>query len=118
MFENIAKDFQSQYEHQIVLGCENYRLFELKKRLQKDCELTFITTGDAVGNKTYRRSMCLMLVKAVHDICGHDSGCKVRIDFSVSKGVYCTVSGDVEVNDTFLARVTKRMQKSIQLPIR
>ena len=78
LFENIAKDFQSQYEHQIVLGCENYRLFELKKRLQKDCELTFITTGDAVGNKTYRRSMCLMLVKAVHDICGHDSGCKIH----------------------------------------
>ena len=33
-FEIIAKDFQEQYEHRIVLGCENYRLFELKKTLK------------------------------------------------------------------------------------
>lgn len=26
-FEDIARDFQNQYEHQIVLGCENYKLF-------------------------------------------------------------------------------------------
>ena len=87
-FETIAKDFQEQYEHQIVLGCENFRLFELKKTLKKDCNLTFVTLGDSVGNKTYKRSMCLMMVKAIHDICGHDDACKVRIDFSLSKGYY------------------------------
>lgn len=118
-FERIAKDFQNQYAHQIVLGCENYKLFELKKTLQKDCELKFITTGDSVGNKTYKRSMCLMLVKAIHDICGHDDSCKVRIDFSVDKGYYCTVSGNVEVNEAFLERVKNRMLEmvNVKMPI-
>ena len=82
-FETIAKEFQNQFEHTIVLGCENYRLFELNKTLKRDCELKFITTGDSVGNQTYKRSLCLMLVKAIHDICNHDERCKVRIDFSV-----------------------------------
>lgn len=119
-FEDIAKDYQNQYQHQIVLGCEDYRLFELKKRLIKDCDITFITLGDSVGNKTYKRSMCLMMVKAIHDICGHDEKCKVRIDFSVSKGYYCTVSGNVEVNETFLAQVTERMREMVhaKLPIK
>ena len=119
-FEQIAKDFQAEYEHQIVLGCENYKLFELRKTLQKDCELSFITTGDSVGNKTYRRSMCLMLVKAIHDICGHENPCKVRIDFSVSKGFYCTVSGKVEINQGFLERVKTRMLEMVEekLPIK
>ncbi len=112
-FEQIAKDFQSDYEHQIVLGCENYKLFELRKTLQKDCVLTFVTTGDSVGNKTYRRSMCFMLVKAIHDICGHETPCKVRIDFSVSKGFYCTVSGNVELNQDFLERVKNRMLEMV-----
>ncbi len=112
-FEQIAKDFQADYEHQIVLGCENYKLFELKRTLQKDCNLTFVTTGDSVGNKTYRRSMCLMLVKAIHDICGHETPCKVRIDFSVSKGFYCTVSGNVECNQAFLERVKNRMLEMV-----
>ena len=31
-FERIAKDYQNQYEHQIVLGCENHKLFELGKK--------------------------------------------------------------------------------------
>lgn len=118
-FETIAKDFQYQYKHQIVLGCENFKLFELKKTLHKDLELRFITTGDSVGNKTYKRSMCLMMVKAIHDICEHDKNCSVRIDFSVSKGYYCTVSGGVNVNEEFLARVKTRMLEMVdaKMPI-
>ena len=119
-FETIAKDFQEQYKHQIVLGCENYRLFELKKTLKKDCNLTFVSLGDSVGNKTYKSSMCLMLVKAIHDICGHDDSCKVRIDFSLSKGYYCTVAGNVVVDETFLKKVTERMREmiAVKLPIK
>lgn len=118
-FEEIASDFQSQYEHKIVLGCENYKLFELRKTLQHDCNLEFITTGDAVGNKTYKRSMCLMMVKAIHDICGHDKRCKVRIDFSLDKGFYCTVSGDVVLSQAFLEQVKQRMLEMVaaKMPI-
>ena len=113
-FETIARDFQAQYKDRIVLGCENHKLFELKKTLQKNCELKFITTGDSIGNKTYKRSMCLMLVKAIHDICGHDDSCKVRIDFSVDKGYYCTVTGNVDVNEDFLIKVKNRMLKMVE----
>ena len=118
-FEKIANDFQNRYEHRIVLGCEGYRLFELKKVLKRDIALKFITTGDSIGNKTYKRSMCLMMVKAIHDICDHDNSCKVRIDFSVDKGYYCTVAGNVEVNEEFLARVKNRMLEMVaaKMPI-
>lgn len=111
-FEVIAKDFQPNYEHQIVLGCENFKLFELRKELKKDCNLKFITTGDAVGNETYKRSMCLMLVKAVHDVCNHNPACEVRIDFSLSKGYYCTVS-NVSVDQNFLDSVKERMLEMV-----
>ena len=112
-FEVIAKDFQGLYEHQIVLGCENYKLFELRKELHQDCSLKFITTGDAVGNKTYKRSMCLMLVKAIHDVTKHEKECKVRIDFSVDKGFYCTVQGIGKVDQEFLNAVKSRMHEMI-----
>ena len=118
-FEKIADDFQDRYEHRIVLGCEGYRLFALKKTLKRDCKLKFITTGDSIGNKTYKRSMCLMMVKAIHDICNHDHSCKVRIDFSVDKGYYCTVAGNVEVNAEFISRVRNRMLEMVatKMPI-
>jgi len=119
-FEVIAKDFQENYTDQIVLGCEGYKLFELRKTLSKDCEIKFITTGDDVGNKTYKRSMCLMLVKAIHDICDHDARCKVRIHFSVSKGYYCTVDCGLEINQDFLDSVKKRMLEMVDeaMPIK
>ena len=82
-FEVIANDFQSQYEHKIVLGCSNHKLIELCKELKKDCDLKFITIGDEIGNKTYKRSICLMLVKAVHDVCNHLS----------PKRALCTAAG-------------------------
>ena len=113
-FEVIAKDFQNQYEHQIVLGCEDYKLFELRKQLKKDCSLKFITTGDAIGNKTYKRSMCLMLVKAIHDVSKHEKDCKVRIDFSIDKGFYCTVQGVEKVDQSFLDSVKARMHEMIE----
>ena len=61
-----------------------------------------------------------MMVKAIHDICGHDNACKVRIDFSVSKGYYCTVAGNVEVNEAFLEQVTERMKEMVdaKMPIK
>ena len=118
-FEVIANDFQHLYEHKIVLGCEKAKLFELRKELKQDCELKFITLGDAVGNKTYKRSMCLMLVKAIHDICGHDKNCKVFIDFSVSKGFYCTIEGVEELTQVFLDAVKQRMLEMVaeKMPI-
>lgn len=118
-FEVIAKDFQKNYEYPIVLGCEKNRLFELRKKLKRDCNLKFITTGDSIGNKTYKRSMCLMLVKAIHDVCGHEKACKVRIDFSVSKGYYCTLESDVELNQKFLDAVKERMLQLVaeKMPI-
>lgn len=119
-FLKIAEDFQEYYEHKIVLGCDNHRLFELQKNLTQDSVIRFITIGDTVGNKTYKRSMCMLLVKAIHDVYGHDLSCKVRIHFSVSKGYYCTVEGTKEVNQEFLNDVKKRMLEMIEakVPIR
>ena len=86
-YQDIAEEFQPRYEHEIVLVFvgEN-RLQELRKRVEKDCELRFVTTGDPIGHEAYKRSMCFLLVKAVHDVAGHDRIERVRIHFSVDKG--------------------------------
>ena len=113
-FEEVAKAFQKNYNNQIVLVREKNRLFELHKTLKSDCEVSFITTADPNGNKAYRRSMCLMLVKAIHDVCNHDKNCKVRIDFSLSKGYYCTISGIDKINQGFLNEVKNRMMEMVE----
>ena len=103
-YEKISEDFQAEYENDIVLVFVDNRLQELGKKLKKDCVLKFVTTGEAIGNQTYRRSMSLLLVKAVYNVAGHENIDKVRILYSVSKGYYCKVEGNVVVNQDFLNR--------------
>lgn len=117
---SIAREFQDQYEHQIVLVVQNgSRLEELHRELDRDCTLEFVTTKDRIGHDTYKRSMSFLLVKAVHDVGGHDQVERVRIHFSVSKGYYCTVEGSVRVDEAFLKKVEARMREIVreEMPI-
>ena len=120
-YQTIAREFQHLYPHQIVLVFVNhYRLQELEKTLTQDSELEFITIADKIGHDTYKRSLCFLLVKAVHDVGGHDCVERVRIHFSIGKGYYCTVEGDVQVSEDFLRKVETRMQGLVKerIPIR
>ena len=116
---DIAKEYRHEYEHDIVLVFVDGRLQELFKTLKKDCKLEFVTTADSLGYKAYRRSMSLMLVKAVYDVAEHKNIDKVRIHYSVSKGYYCTIEGNIELTQEFLDKVERRMRTMVEknLPI-
>jgi len=120
-YRKIAEEYQDQYDNQIVLAMVNgTRLRELEKTISRDCSLEFVTTGDVVGNRTYRRSMCFLLVKAVYDVCNHENINKLRILFSVSNGYFCMIDGAVKVDQDFLNRVEHRMREMVaeKMPIK
>ena len=117
-YKKIAEDYQDKYEHSIVLvNLNGNRLQELNRSLEQDCQLEFVTTADCIGHETYRRSMSFPLVKAVHDVGGHENVERVRILFSVSKGYYCTVEGGVTPDEEFLKRVEERMRELCEAKI-
>ena len=120
-YREIAEECQPRYEHQIVLVfVDGLRLQELAKTVESDCELTFVTTADEIGHAAYVRSLCFLLVKAVHDAAGHDRIQRVRIHFSLGSGYYCTVDGNVTTDEGFLEKVSHRMRELSEeaLPIR
>lgn len=113
-FLQIAKDFQSRYKEDIVLVMTGYRLQELNKLLTEDCKLTFITTAEEAGQKAYKRSATLLMLKAMYDVAEVTEAGeieKVVVEFSVDKGLYCTMKGTVELNQEFLDKVATRMRK-------
>ena len=110
-YQKIAQEYQPEYDSEIVLVFKDgYYLQELNKTLEEDCELSFVTTRQSVGYETYKRSMCLLLLKAIHDI----SGFGVRIQFSISKGLYCTLDGEKKPDRDFLDQVEKRMRELVE----
>jgi len=118
-YQKIARDFQSQYPNDIVLAFANGRLQELRKELNQDTGLRFVTTEDTIGQQTYRRSLCFMMVKAIYDVAQHKSIRKVRIHYSIGSGYYTTIEGDITLNQEFLDKVKLRMREMVDrdLPI-
>lgn len=119
-YEQIASEYQKQYADDIVLVFSDGKLQELPKKIKPGCRVEFVTTASAIGIATYRRSMCLLLVKAIYDVAGREKVEKVRIQFSVSKGYYCTVKGEFEITEEFLADVRRKMHQMVEesIPIK
>lgn len=85
--EAVAGSFKDYYEDDIILGIVNGRLRELNKKIKSDCELSFVTTADRDGRRTYRRSVVLLLQRAIYDVYG--SMAKLHVMHSLGEGYYC-----------------------------
>lgn len=109
-YQDIAKEMQGEYENDIILSFVDGRLQELHKEVTEDCALQFVTTGEDVGHQTYKRSMSLLLVKAIHDVVGSRRVPDVRIEFSVAQGLYVTVAKEIVIDHAFLQKVDTRMR--------
>ncbi len=118
-FESIANEYQKEYHNQIALVLENGKIRELFKHVSKDAELSFILQSDGIGHKTYERSAIMIFVKALSDVIGSKVDGKVKVEFSIGKGCYCTPQGNYEVNEELIQKVNKRMRELVDanLPI-
>ncbi len=116
-FLSIAKDFKEQYDCAIVLVIVDQKLQELHKRLTNPCTLKFLTLKDNIGHKAYRRSACFLLIKAFYDILGHDERKKIKVEFSLGSGYYCSVRGEICLNEKILGKIKKRMLELVEMDI-
>ena len=96
--EAVADRFKDYYEDDIILGIVNGRLRELNKKIKSDCELSFVTTADRDGRRTYRRSVVLLLQRAIYDVYG--SMTQLHVMYSLGEGYYCQLEKAVECADS------------------
>lgn len=110
-FEQIAKEYQKDFAQEIVLVFFNGRLRELNKRVKEGGMLSFVTVADKPGIKAYRRTVCLLMQKALHDLLG-DQGVGVRVLQTTGNGQYCELTGtDMTVTDELLKDLGARMRR-------
>lgn len=113
-YGEIVRDFESDVSYPVVLVMADGRLRELHKRLHGDCELKLITTADDIGHKTYKRSMNLLLLKAIYHVAGRDNLQKVVLHFATGDGFYYSIVGDITIDDLFLNKVEAYMRSLVE----
>ncbi len=118
-FEQIARDYQTKYNDLIALVMENGKIRELHKTLKKDCEITFITLKDGIGHKAYVRSAIMLLMTAIHHVMGVEVSEKIKVEFAIGHGYYCSAPEDIKLNAADIKRITGKMDELVaqDLPI-
>lgn len=112
-----AKEYQKQYAHDIVLATVDGKLKELNKRMANGEQITFVTVADSMGFSAYRRSMILLLLKAIRQVGGEEQADRVWIHFAVSEGLYVTLRGQKGVTAKFLHEVKAAMKELVKRDI-
>lgn len=112
----VAEEYQSRYEDDILLVRINGKLQELHKHV-RDGELKFITARERPGQSTYQRSAKLLMLKAFYSVVGADRVKKVSMDFSIGKGLFVEAEGDFEITEQLLESVKARMHQYVEQKI-
>ena len=85
-FQQIADEYQSQMENDIVLVKFQQDLRELHQSVLRDGELEFITTAEKPGRDTYRRSVTLLMEAAAWKLYPN---LELLVQHSIGQGYYC-----------------------------
>mgnify|MGYP001114010717 CR=1 FL=1 len=109
-FLAISQEYQEKYPDDIVLVVYNNRLRELNKTAQRDGMLSFVTTADKTGKKTYRRSVTLLMQKAVYNLWGSEH-ISVRVLYSIGQGYYCELRKKADGQERVIAVDEARAEK-------
>ncbi len=115
-YEQIAADFQPEYEDEILMVLEDQRIRELHAFADRDCCVTFLTIKDSIGSNAYLRSLSLLMLRALKDVAGEDAD--LLFHFTTPDGLFCT-GRNVEITEELLSALEKRMHEIAEknLPI-
>lgn len=114
---DIAAEYQKDYEYDIILAFVDNKLRELFKTVEKDCTVSFVTTADNAGHKTYTRGMILVLLKAFYAEFGNENIEKVSVEYSLGNSLYFDYKGKTPLTKERLVAVKTRMQDLVNRDI-
>lgn len=85
-YEVVSKQIQNPNQPLIVAAKCGNQLRELNHEMMPDCDVEFVDLKHSDGEKIYQRSLSFLMIRAA---IACFEGIKVRIEHSLSKGLYC-----------------------------
>lgn len=116
-YEVVAEAHQNDYVSQIALVTVDGKIRELMKRVDRDCDLTFITCENAIGHKTYVRTAVMLLMKAVKDVAGLEAAANVKVEFCIGAGYYCAFRNGLKLDEATIEKVKDRMGELVDMDL-
>lgn len=115
---HLAKEQGNSEKTPIVLAVVNGKLKELFHEVDEEDEISFVTTETNSGFLTFRRSLCLVMLKAFRDTIGKEDNYRIEIRHTIGNSLYCEYESEEAVlSAEMLAAVENRMKELIALDL-
>lgn len=92
----------------------NLKTEDLRFPLFSPKQVEFLPINSPSGERTYVRSLCMVLYKAVSELL---PGTALRIEHSIARGYYCLLTGYENVDTDVCARLRQRMREIVDADI-
>jgi len=113
----IAKKENLNLKYPVIGAFVNNKIKDLSYQIYKPKTIKFLDITHSTGIRIYKRSLSFVLYKAVRDLYPNN---KLKIEHSVSKGLYCELEGfgsDTEQHLQAIINIGERMRKIIKQDI-
>lgn len=97
---------------QVVAAKVDNKIQELGYELKRDCRVEFVDLTTEDGIRIYIRGLSFIFIRACKELYPE---CRVSIEHSMSKGLYCEVYGDFTLTPSKVKRIDKRMRQIVEL---
>ena len=111
---DIYYGFNLNFPYQVVSAKVNNRSEGLNFRVYNNKDVEFLNILNPSGMRTYVRSLCFILCKAVEDL--YPDG-KIMLEHPVSKGYYCALQIGRETGLDDVSRIKQRMKEIVEANI-
>ncbi len=109
-FLEMLPDMEPEDDKTIVLARFKGKLIELFKKPKGDGEVSFLTTSDTNGIRTYRRSLVFLMERALFDVA---PGKDVRVMYSLSDSYFCRLTDGSAVTTDMVSALKARMKELV-----
>jgi uridine kinase len=110
----LSRDYQQLHSEPIIAAKVDNDIRELSYAISRDCKIRFIDLTEEDGMRIYRRSLYFILIKAAYDLFPDR---RVIISHAVSKGLFCELRGDKQLEPGEVERLEQRMKEIVRQAI-
>ncbi len=108
--QDIYRGFNLNFPYQVVSAKVNNRTEGLNFRVYNNKDVEFLDVSDSSGMRTYVRSLCFIMYKAVRELFPNG---KLYVEHPVSKGYFCNLCIGRPITLDDITAIKKRMQEIV-----
>lgn len=109
-FKDIINKYLDYKKDKCILCKMDNRYFELSHRVNEGGNLKLISCESEIGHRAYIKTLQFIFIKVVLDIF---SDVTIRIEHSISKGLFCEIHGKEEVTEADISLIKDKMSNII-----